>query len=499
MSKRPGPGERIDKLTRHDRPIRFEGDILARAFAPRQHELTAPAVTIDSAPYVCLIVNVEWISHVLGVLETLNQPDAWQGDETEKDRAQNEIQRLLEMLMTGDACMVDPCCPETNELLLQLVTLNQTIVNNQIIMIDNDTTIINNNYDAILNQYQDTYNQYVTNNQQTNILNQIMYDGDPRSIATNVEADGTSNDGALCAAVTTYIENIVAVYTANVNLAARLAGLISSAVAAVIIGATLGTAAPFLAAWGLIVGGGLIGVPLAIWNAIASDPNAKRKVICCMFEHLQGQSLTQENFKSAVQDCDFDPTTYEGRMAGLIYNESQSEANYLAFLRMVGQSSGGSAASCQCGCETAFIAPYSGPLGRQYPASTVEYAGELVYTDMPGSPTFKTWIVRPGGQPAFSEDPLSQWGIRFQIIGQTGDCVFDAFDQSDNWRKDSGYIDDTDQSVHEFIGAMGGGLAGCNTIYWQGYYNSYNAPPTPGYDYRVVVRLRSDLTECPEE
>ena len=194
MTKRAGPGERIDALTRHDRPIRFEGDILARAFAPRQNALPAPPVTISDAPYVCLIVNVQWVSHVLGVLETLNQPDAWTGDETERDRAQNEIRHLMEQLMIGDACMVDPCCPETNEILTEIKVLNQTIVNNMVTIInqnttiiDNDTTIIDQNYQTTIDQYATQYNNYVANNYNTSILNQMLYDGTPQSITPTLE------------------------------------------------------------------------------------------------------------------------------------------------------------------------------------------------------------------------------------------------------------------------------------------------------------------------
>ena len=58
--------------------VRWPGDLLLRPLAPRQERLPSPLpVGIFDAPHVCTVINREWLSHILGVLDVLTQPDAW--------------------------------------------------------------------------------------------------------------------------------------------------------------------------------------------------------------------------------------------------------------------------------------------------------------------------------------------------------------------------------------------------------------------------------------
>lgn len=75
--------------------------------APRKTPRQAPTVGIFDEPYVCTRINQEWLSHILGVLTVLTEEDAWDGSESEKYRAQQEIEKLLNSLKDNSHC--DPC------------------------------------------------------------------------------------------------------------------------------------------------------------------------------------------------------------------------------------------------------------------------------------------------------------------------------------------------------------------------------------------------------
>lgn len=358
MSNKARAGERIDALTRHNRPIRWDGDILSRAFAPRQNSHDAPPLTISEEPAVCLIVNMSWVSHVIGALETLNQPDAWTGDDEEKYRAQQEIQRLIEMLMTGDACMVDPCCPETNELLteirdinLEIVTNLTTIINQNTTIIDNDTTIINQNENAEYNEYVNQYNSFVTNNSNTLNFNSMLYDGNPQSIYSEAGEDfNTTGDGRLCAAIEAYINAQVYTHVQQAVAAEFVAGAVSGVVG------VLATAAG-LATGGLSIALGIalntaIFLGVSTWRSILEDEEAQRKVRCCMYDALKDQEFSYATFQTSVDSCDFEEGSNEARLAEQIAHDNfYYQENWTAFIRAMAQGTATSDQNCVCNCD----------------------------------------------------------------------------------------------------------------------------------------------------
>lgn len=349
-----------DKLNRRGRPIRFQGDIESRAFAPRQNPLPAPDLAIDAAPYVCLVVNMSWVSHVLGVIETLNQDDAWQGDADEKDRARQEIQKLIEQLMTGDNCVIDPCCPEDQVLLQQIIELNTTIVSNQVTLINNtstlitnSTTVINQNNTQIIENYINNYNQWVYNNHEVNVLNQMIYDGTPQSIAPNLPTDDWSSDAieastdALCLACKRYLESVL--NTLHFALALTVIAASAAEGAALVIGVGLGVitaGASVVCGWALA---GLISAGTAVALDIMNNPVTQRKVLCCMFDTLKNQPITPESFKTIGTGCIDDDNPNVATLADMVHQGAQVESQYLAFLRLLSESQGsGNDNDCDC-------------------------------------------------------------------------------------------------------------------------------------------------------
>ena len=363
--------------------------------------------------------------------------------------------RKVELCGFNMSPVIDPCCPDTIKLIR--VQINQQ----------------NYFYSWQLN---------------------LLDDGiDPRSFAPDApdEFDATAGDpnpqarsDALCDGVRRYVYSVLDNVGEHLRNQQTLLDIITAF-------------PPFIPIFGLanIVSD----ITAGAFNALAQDEDAINEVICHMVDNLRGEAISRPPFVDSVQPSSFSPTTNAFQVAVIIDIANAIIESYRAFVTCLtseySRLAAGGQSDCPCGCDNVYVIGYEGQEGRPHIGTTVEYRGLVTY------PTgdYKVWRVRPGGSPVPSPDPNSQWGVKFKIVGQTGNCVFQAFDHSDNWRKDSGYIDDDDGSVNEFIGAMSGFLSGCNSIYWQNYYNSANAAPTPGYDYYVDVVYRDDLTECPSE
>ncbi|MEM6284166.1 MAG: hypothetical protein AAF787_18380, partial [Chloroflexota bacterium] len=82
---------------------RWDYDFLRRKYAPRQIPLPAPDVGILDEPKLCVQINEEWFSHILGAWSVLEQQDAWTVDE---QAVYNAIQQI-ELLISS----VRPCPP----------------------------------------------------------------------------------------------------------------------------------------------------------------------------------------------------------------------------------------------------------------------------------------------------------------------------------------------------------------------------------------------------
>ncbi len=83
-------------------PIRWEYDFPRQPFRPRLKPLPAPDSGIFDAPYVCIRINMGWLTHIIGVLQVLLELDAWTGTDEQQYDAKQEIEKLL-------ASMEDEC------------------------------------------------------------------------------------------------------------------------------------------------------------------------------------------------------------------------------------------------------------------------------------------------------------------------------------------------------------------------------------------------------
>lgn len=84
------------------RPLKIEADEFRYAPTPRRDERAAPDVGIFDEPTRCLKINLQWWSHISGMIDVLSASDMWAGDDEEKTRAIREIAALLAYNECGD-------------------------------------------------------------------------------------------------------------------------------------------------------------------------------------------------------------------------------------------------------------------------------------------------------------------------------------------------------------------------------------------------------------
>ena len=60
-------------------------------------EIPSQAIT-DAPNYSMPNINAEWLPHIIGALAMLDQPDAWNGTETEVQAARSEVRRIIALI-----------------------------------------------------------------------------------------------------------------------------------------------------------------------------------------------------------------------------------------------------------------------------------------------------------------------------------------------------------------------------------------------------------------
>lgn len=343
----------LDRVKRHNRPIRWYPDVEARLIVPRLSPLAAPATAIDEAPTRCISVNVLWIPHIIGLLDVLIYGDVWIGDDTERDRVVQQGQALIEMMMLGGDCgMTDPCCQDEIDILNQILVVNQQIISNQ-------ETIINDNSVTVINNNSQTWNSYQTANNTVNQENITNYNGTPESIAPDIGENFSEDAGQLCAAITEYVNQVLYYETQIMIQEAAAVGIVSNAVITAMI-----AAAPLTAGASAAIGIAAAAVTAVSayafnrWLEAMNDPANKRKVICCMMDSLRNADVTQANFKTSVNDCGFDGLSPEANIASKIDQYNQYDDEWLAFLRAYNQVSPTNEGTCSCCGEEAILEQY---------------------------------------------------------------------------------------------------------------------------------------------
>lgn len=64
-------------------------------YAPRLKPTPIPTAAWNDEPLFCLQVNDEWVSHIIGALTVLDQPDTWLGDEDEIRATRQQVNEII--------------------------------------------------------------------------------------------------------------------------------------------------------------------------------------------------------------------------------------------------------------------------------------------------------------------------------------------------------------------------------------------------------------------
>jgi hypothetical protein len=88
-------------------PREDRGLVIVPRYAPRINPTPIPTAGAEDTPAVYLCINREWVSHILGVLDALDQPDTWLGTDSEIQAARDTVRELQAIFMSGN-CSFDP-------------------------------------------------------------------------------------------------------------------------------------------------------------------------------------------------------------------------------------------------------------------------------------------------------------------------------------------------------------------------------------------------------
>lgn len=279
-------------------------------FAPFLKSHPPPLTDVCESPLVCVSVNADWATFIVGALDALDQMDLWIGTEEEIYAAVQKVRSIISMFS-------NPCSDE------------------------GDT------YRTILNSWR----QY-----QTTL--EGLYDGTPESVDedapdTNFDSDSSDTgleteyrDTALCAACRVLVDVFCAELLAQ-------AGQIQSALnilAGLLAAATGGT-------------GGIIGLIIVVAVDVLVDfsldslesEEARKNVACCLYDNLKGQAVSQANFCASIDGCYETGSSHENNiMNGLRESDFCRRGNYVAFLKILAEqfryARAGITEPCECGC-----------------------------------------------------------------------------------------------------------------------------------------------------
>lgn len=279
-------------------------------FAPFLKSHPPPLTDVCESPLVCVAVNAEWASFIIGALDALDQMDLWLGTDEEKEAAVQKVRSIISMFS-------NPCDDSSSE------------------------------YTRIINQWW----QY-----QTTL--EGLYDGTPESIdedAPDTDFDSDSSDtgleieyrdNALCNACRIFVDIFCAELLAQAgfyqNALNILAGLLAASLG--IAGGVFGLI--FVAAVDVLVG---------LTLGSLENEEARKNVACCLYDNLKGQAVNIDNFCAMLGGCYETGSSAENDiMNGLRNSDYCRRGNYVAFLKILAEqfryARAGITEPCECGC-----------------------------------------------------------------------------------------------------------------------------------------------------
>lgn len=100
-------------MSESDNQLDLLSQLSVPRYAPRLKPTAIPTARWDDEPLLCLKVNDEWVSHLLGVIVALDQGDTWLGTADQIRDARQQVNEIMLAFME-DCNPMDNCCPEPN-------------------------------------------------------------------------------------------------------------------------------------------------------------------------------------------------------------------------------------------------------------------------------------------------------------------------------------------------------------------------------------------------
>lgn len=76
-------------------------------YMPRRGVFPIPSSGSLDEPLVCFKVNAQWVGHIIGVFDALDQPDAWNGTATAIEDARAEVRKIIASMEVCDEVFTD--------------------------------------------------------------------------------------------------------------------------------------------------------------------------------------------------------------------------------------------------------------------------------------------------------------------------------------------------------------------------------------------------------
>lgn len=333
------------------RPIRVPYDEWYhwdRKYIVRDHALPAPSVGIFDFPRACIVLNLEWASHVVGAMSALIQDDAWTGDDDEQFRARQEMEKLIRL-------MANACTGGSDVILRQnpanACQLQQSIDGGATWTLAFDYSLCRSNSPSgnytVYNDTQNTINNYnQTWNENPTVADftpDLVYDGG------ETEAD-QMRDNALCYAVQAFYDSMVQFHANAVDhppqrpifeiiatlTFAILGGLAAEAFSGgfatpVVVGALVGAIGNAATQFGFNFNATVTAEQMA---------SVRDDLVCCIYTALKGTPLTESAFQASADGCDFEEDSLQANTASIMSQYFQDHSVFLTFLKFMSEAYG---------------------------------------------------------------------------------------------------------------------------------------------------------------
>lgn len=313
-----------------------------------------PEVVIPDGD-VCIPVllpnDPDYIALFLGVLRTLTLDKHYQRDPnfsalTVRQQWQDRtITPLIETLTQGNTCedsmSFELRQSETDSCILEQSTDGGITWTTAFNYADcQDTTPLNS---IDVENFIDDISTVIANDNAT-------FDGSIESIAPELVYDvtetqaNTERDLALCASLREIVDiacDITIEWKRQQGiLLGGLAFVVGALVHALIIAGVIASGGSG-AGVGIVISGYVVGAITALLTDysidVLSDAVARETVACCMFEAMNGQTISLLNFANSLDNCNFVELSNEAQIAGLIsilLDEDTDDSLYVQFLKL---------------------------------------------------------------------------------------------------------------------------------------------------------------------